>query len=367
MLLAIESSCDESAAAIFDIKTYISGGCTLLESLRAHGISSQVKLHQQYGGVVPELASREHVKNIPLILEEVLISSADSKNVPVSLDEISVICVTCGPGLKGCLLSGISFAKGLAMQLGVPLLPENHLAGHVLSALLCEDIDDEGSVFPALCVLVSGGHTQLLLCREPGVYECLVTTMDDAAGEAFDKVGTLLGLPYPAGAAVSRLAEKAKQRDLELPVAVPKDDTHFSFSGLKTAAARMIQSESEAIKKNHDRTADIAYALEKAVVEALSRKAERSIREKTFPLRSVFLTGGVAANQRLRGELSDLAKRYSLRFLVPPIEFCTDNAAMIGAAASVRIKSNPSILHARESHAYDFSALPRFPLSSGVR
>ncbi len=367
MLLAIESSCDESAAALFDVESYLKDGKSLSESLVSHGISSQIDLHKTYGGVVPELAAREHLKNLPVIVEEVLSLASEKRGQKISMDELSAIAVTQGPGLKGCLLVGVSYAKGLSMQLGLPLIPVNHLEGHVLSALLCETLQSEESVFPALCLLVSGGHTQLLYCKAPGSYECLASTMDDAAGEAFDKVGTLLGLSYPAGAAVSALARKAESKDLVLPIGVPGDDSHFSFSGLKTAAVRMIQAEQPNIEKDPSRVSDIAYALEVAIVEALSRKLERVLKGELYSgaekPKSLFLSGGVAANERLRNSLAEIANRYDLQFLVPRMEFCTDNAAMIGVGACVRLKREPELLESENIGSYDFPVLPRFPLS----
>jgi N6-L-threonylcarbamoyladenine synthase len=373
LLLAIESSCDESAAALYDGTSYMQGACSLKESLLTHVISSQSVLHSQYGGVVPELASREHMKNVPLVIDEVLSSPIVRRLVAEGRDtSIKAIAVTQGPGLKGCLLVGVSIAKGLAMRLSVPLLPVNHLEGHILSTFLSEGIDDEERVFPAIMVLVSGGHTQLILCTGVGKYTVLATTMDDAAGEAFDKVGTLLGLPYPAGAEVSRMAEKGDPERFKLPIGVPQHASQFSFSGLKTAAARLIASEEAALEHDPMIRSHIAKALEEAIINALCHKLIHAIeslrKEKGIKLQSLLLAGGVAANKPLRARLSSIAEDYTLRCIIPAPEFCTDNAAMIGAVAAMKLKRNPSLLlpegkEGRGVYDYSFGAKPRFPLS----
>jgi N6-L-threonylcarbamoyladenine synthase len=298
----------------------------LKESLRTHVISSQSVLHSQYGGVVPELASREHIKNLPLVINQVL-----SSPIVRSLKEegqdtsIKAIAVTQGPGLKGCLLVGVSIAKGLAMRLSVPLFPVNHLEGHLLSAFLADGIDDEEKVFPAVMILVSGGHTQLILCNGIGKYTVLATTMDDAAGEAFDKVGTLLGLPYPAGAQVSKMAEKGDADRFKLPIGVPQHASQFSFSGLKTAAARLITSEKDALEQDPLIRSHIAKALEDAIINALCHKLIHAIvslrKEKGIKLQSLLLAGGVAANKPLRARISSIAEDHTLRCIVPAPEF----------------------------------------------
>lgn len=380
MLLAIESSCDESAIALYDIEAFLSSRSTLLESLLDHSISSQIILHQEYGGVVPELASREHVRNFPHLLEQLF------KKNRINQSDITCIAATVGPGLKGCLLVGLSLAKGIATSLSVPFFPVNHLEGHVLSALLSapeiskdsalkdykenENIEDQ--IFPSLILLVSGGHTQLIHSECPGRYEIIAQTMDDAAGEAFDKIGTLLGLKYPAGASLSKLAENGRRGVFKLPIAVPKDSSHFSFSGLKTAASRLIEKELTDIEDDlRDQVrADIAYEVQSSIVKALTDKIDKHLQSLSTALKpmpkSIIVSGGVAANVMLRNEIRSLSNIYSINVLIPAQEFCTDNAAMIGAAACVHIKRMGGLdkINYYLPDALAHPAVPRFPLDS---
>ncbi|HMO17512.1 MAG TPA: tRNA (adenosine(37)-N6)-threonylcarbamoyltransferase complex transferase subunit TsaD [Oligoflexia bacterium] len=361
MLLAIESSCDETAVAVFDIKSYLSGDLCLSQALSGHLIQSQVSVHEEYGGVVPELAAREHLKNLGYLAPEILTSSGFNFN------NISHVAVTIGPGLKGCLLVGLAFAKGISTALNIPLIPINHLEGHLLSVLLsCEVTED--IIFPSIFLLVSGGHTQIVYCTNTNgeiCYRLLATTQDDAAGEAFDKIGTLIGLPYPSGANISKLAEKGNNSVYSLPTCATDDPAKFSFSGLKTAASRLIKVNGEQIIGDPQGIADFSFAVESAIVRALSEKVEWWIsyyRSNNIKLGSIIVSGGVAANLNLRKSLADISDKNCLPLLIPEMKFCTDNAAMIGAAALFRMKNLNSVFASNPYSFINCSAEARFPL-----
>lgn len=329
MLLSIESSCDESACTLFRCED-ITPSETIQSVMHDELISSQVKLHELYGGVVPELASREHIKNIPLLVEHLL-----SKN-KLSFRDISKIAVTSGPGLKGCLLVGVSYAKGLATGLSVPLYGINHLEGHILSPFCETPIQNIPDLLPALCLLVSGGHTQLIKIHTIGSYEILATTSDDAAGEAFDKIGTLLGFSYPAGRAVSEAAMHGSPiHPLPLPV---QDSVHsFSFSGLKTAAFTYVKKQNfiNSVREEKDRfISDFSASLEAIIVRSLVSKTTYFLSNGSY--RSLLLCGGVAANRYLRSEIESCAAQYTIPCLIPRPFLCTDNATMIGAVAILK-------------------------------
>ena len=302
-LLAIESSCDETAAAV------IEDGHRILSSV----VASQVNDHARYGGVVPELASRQHLRHIQPVIEAALAESG------VALDELDAVTGTRGPGLAGSLLVGYNAAKAIAYGCGLPFLGANHLEGHVYANWLTEGPPPR---FPALCLVVSGGHTDLVLMREHGSFERIGGTRDDAAGEAFDKVARLLGLPYPGGPPISRAAAGATVRKLRLPRAWLGESDDFSFSGLKTAVLTIVQSEGA------PPAAEIAWAFEESVVDVLSKKAARAA--ECEGVASLLVAGGVAANRRLRERV---VERATVPVHVPPIALCTDNAAMIAAAA----------------------------------
>ncbi len=318
MLLAIETSCDETAAAVFDISKVWEGEASF--PLLSEVISSQIKLHQPYGGVVPELAAREHIKNLPLVVNQAL------RQAGIAPDALSAVAVTRGPGLKGCLLTGLSFAKAVSYSLGVPLLPVNHLEGHLLAGELISE-----TKYPMMALLVSGGHTQLIFAPKFRSYTVLASTRDDAAGEAFDKIGSLLGLPYPGGPALSKAAVGGNKKAYDLPLALSEDPRSFSFSGLKTAALRLVQELGEKIK-NEDVIADFCASVEHAIVETLVKKTV--IHLKQTPPQTFLLTGGVAANRSLRDRLSETLSLHNVEFRVLPPQWCTDNAAMIGAVAA---------------------------------
>ena len=312
-ILALESSCDESAAAVFE------GGRGLL----AHEVFSQVDLHQIYGGVVPELASRDHVQRLLPIVDRVL------KQAGADAHSIGGIAYTAGPGLIGALLTGAALARSLASAWRVPSVGVHHLEGHLLAPLL----EPEPPPFPHVALLVSGGHTMLIECRGVGVYTLLGETRDDAAGEAFDKSAKLLGLPYPGGPQLARLAELGRPQRHEFPrPMLDRPGLEFSFSGLKTAvlhAVRALGAPSE-----QDR-ADIAHALQEAVVDTLVTKSLRAL--EATGLDALVVSGGVSANRRLRERMTDAAARRGTRVYYPRLEFCTDNAAMIAVAGHARL------------------------------
>lgn len=305
-VLAIESSCDETAAAV------VVDGRTALSSV----VASQVDLHARYGGVVPEVASRQHLRNIGPVIREAL----EAANL--TLDDIDAVAGTRGPGLAGSLLVGYNAAKAIAYARDLPFLGVNHLEGHIYANWLVEGPEPQ---FPALCLVVSGGHTDLVFMRGHGQYERLGGTRDDAAGEAFDKVGRLLGLPFPGGPHVARAAEQGGPSDLKLPRAWMPGTFDFSFSGLKTAVLHTVRD------GKYD-TATIAWEFQEAVVDVLAGKTSRLARE--LGAAEVLVAGGVASNTRLREEL---VRRCPVPVRIPPPKYCTDNAAMIGAAAGFRL------------------------------
>lgn len=310
LILAIESSCDETAAAV------VKNGREVLSNI----ISSQIELHKLYGGVVPEIASRKHIEKINQVIEEAL-SEAN-----IALQDIDAIGVTYGPGLVGALLVGVAEAKAISYALGKPLVGVHHIEGHV-SANYIENKDLEP---PFLCLIVSGGHTHLVLVKEYGKYEIIGRTRDDAAGEAFDKVARAIGLGYPGGPKIDKLSKEGNKNAISFPRAhiegAPYD---FSFSGLKSAVLNHINScEMKDIKVN---AADIAASFQEAVIDVLVKKA--MLAAKDFGMKKVVIAGGVAANTSLREAMMTACKENFLDFYYPSPIFCTDNAAMIGAAA----------------------------------
>lgn len=309
-VLAIESSCDETAAAV------VQNG----RNVRSNVIHSQVLIHRKYGGVVPEIASRNHVEHIGPVVERAL------KDAALSLDEIDCIAVTYGPGLIGALLVGVSYAKGLALAKGLPLVGVNHIAGHIAANYITHPSLEP----PFVCLVASGGHSHIVLVEDMHTFRLLGRTRDDAAGEAFDKVARVLGLPYPGGPELEKLARTARDPNaISFPRSLQSNDTlDFSFSGVKTAAINYLhiaQQRGEPVDR-----ANVAAAFEQSVIEALTVKAVRACLQANTD--KLALAGGVSANNALRTRLKNEAERHGIAFYCPDFAYCTDNAAMIGCA-----------------------------------
>lgn len=326
-ILAIETSCDETAAAVVEDGQYI----------RANIVASQIDIHRRYGGVFPEVASRQHILAINTVIQDALTESR------TAWSELEAVAVTYGPGLGGSLLVGVNTAKGIALALEKPLIAVNHLEGHLYSNWLAQEGQSSEIAFPALCLIVSGGHTELVLMRGHGDYEVLGRTIDDAAGEAFDKAARLMGLDYPGGPAIQKAAATGNPNAFKLPRARTQNPYDFSFSGLKTAILRIAQRYSDTLNRPSDvatltageRTPGqtmpvqhLAASLQMAIVDALVTKTKAAA--AAFGVKEVLLSGGVSANALLRQEMSARIDR-PVRY--PPLFLCTDNAAMIGAAA----------------------------------
>jgi N6-L-threonylcarbamoyladenine synthase len=351
MLLAIETSCDETAVALFELGQALEVGTPYSSVLKGEKLASQIALHEAYGGVVPELAAREHLSTLAPLVRTIL------QDNNLDFDSLTAIAVTSGPGLKGCLLVGYSYAKSLAYELGIPLLPVHHIEGHMFAPEL-----DDPPQYPALALVVSGGHTMLVRVAGFRDYEVIAVTRDDAAGEAFDKSATLLGLPYPGGPALSRQAEQGDPESYSLPVGVAHDPNSFSFSGLKTAVHRCILGLGDSIE-DPQVLSNVAASVQSAIVRALVEKTKIAC-ERHSP-ESLILTGGVAANSYLRKRLEDELSPMGITLHVPPMKWCTDNAAMIGVVASKMYWQHQGKLNALNPRckSQDVSAV----LSSGVR
>ena len=315
--LGIETSCDETGVAVYDTT----------RGLLAHALYSQVKLHAEYGGVVPELASRDHVRKLLPMVDRAL------KEAGTTPGDLGGIAYTAGPGLVGALLVGACLARSLAFAWGIPALGVHHMEGHLLAPMLEEPRPD----FPFLALLVSGGHTLLVEVQGVGRYRTLGESIDDAAGEAFDKVAKLLKLPYPGGPALAKLAEKGRSGVFHLPRPMTdRPGLDFSFSGLKTAALTALKGASD----DEQTRADIARAFEEAVVDTLSIKCERALKETGQ--RRLVVAGGVGANRSLRARLKEMTAALGGEVFYPRPEFCTDNGAMIAYAGCLRLAAGAS-------------------------
>jgi N6-L-threonylcarbamoyladenine synthase len=334
-ILAIESSCDETACAV------IEDGRALLAST----VASQIDVHARYGGVFPEVASRQHVLSIVTVVEQTL------SQAHLALSDVDAIAVTRGPGLAGSLVVGMNMAKGLALGSGLPLVGINHLEGHLYSAWVygVDQEPTEEPQFPLMALLVSGGHTELILMEDHLKYKRLGTTLDDAAGEAFDKVARTLGLGYPGGPAIQLAAEDGDPQGFEFPRAWLEGTWDFSFSGLKTAVLRQVQE----LKGRGDSLPvfDLAASFQAAVVDVLFHKTMRAARQ--FGAKQILVAGGVSANQELR---RTFASQEEFLVHIPPPQLCTDNAAMIAAAGYFRFTHN-------FRDPLDIDVLPTWPLS----
>jgi len=331
IVLGLESSCDETGVAVYDTEA----------GLRAHRVHSQIDLHAVYGGVVPELASRDHVRRLPALIRQVLDDAA------LALSDVDGVAYTAGPGLAGALLVAAGTAEALAAANGVPALPIHHLEGHLLSPLLSVDPPE----FPFVALLVSGGHTQLMSVTGVGEYELLGESVDDAAGEAFDKTAKLMGLAYPGGPVLAALADRGVPGRVSLPrPMLHSEDLNFSFSGLKTAVMTALRDDVHAPE-------DVAAEFQAAVIDVLSHKAKQAL--KQTGLKRLVVAGGVGANRALRAELDEMARRRKWRVYYPEPALCTDNGAMIAFAGAMRFSAGA--VGSREGRV---SVNPRWPLNT---
>ncbi|MCF7520494.1 tRNA (adenosine(37)-N6)-threonylcarbamoyltransferase complex transferase subunit TsaD [Neisseria sp. ZJ106] len=355
LVLGIESSCDETGVALYDTE----------RGLLAHHLHTQMAMHAEYGGVVPELASRDHIRRLVPLTEGCL------KEAGAAYGDIDAVAFTQGPGLGGALLAGSSYANALAFALGKPVIPVHHLEGHLLSPLLADDKPE----FPFVALLVSGGHTQFMAVRGIGDYTLLGESVDDAAGEAFDKTAKLLGLPYPGGAKLSELAKSGTADAFAFPrPMLHSHDLQMSFSGLKTAVLTAVEKVRESEGSVSDQTRnDICRAFQDAVVDVLVAKSQKALLDTGF--RTLVVAGGVGANWKLRDEFSRLSVRPSensksrtnrkqppaepVKVYFPPLEYCTDNGAMIAFAGAMRLQNRQP--------AGSFNVKPRWPLSDIVQ
>ena len=331
LILGIETSCDETGIALYDSK----------KGLLGHTLHSQIDLHAEYGGVVPELASRDHIRYIIPLINQLLNKTSIAK------EAINAIAYTAGPGLSGALLVGSTVGESLSFALGIPSIPVHHLEGHLLAPML----EDTKPVFPFLALLVSGGHTQIIHVKQIGQYDIVGDTLDDAAGEAFDKTAQLLGLGYPGGAKLSKLAESGKPKyDLPKPMLHSKD-FDFSFSGLKTAVLTLVKKQPEltdSIKAN------IAASFQESITEVLIYKTLKAM--NSLNLNQIVVSGGVGANKQLREKLTKSSQEDNFQLFFPSLEFCTDNGAMIALAGYLRHSLS-------EKKDYRFTVMPRWRLT----
>ena len=331
LILGIETSCDETGIALYDSN----------KGLLGHTLHSQIDLHAEYGGVVPELASRDHIRYIIPLINQLLNKTSIKK------EAINAIAYTAGPGLSGALLVGSTVGESLSFALGIPSIPVHHLEGHLLAPML----EDTKPVFPFLALLVSGGHTQIIHVKHIGQYEIVGDTLDDAAGEAFDKTAQLLGLGYPGGAALSKLAESGKPKyNLPKPMLHSKD-FDFSFSGLKTAVLTLVKKQPEltdTIKAN------IAASFQESITEVLIYKTLKAM--DSLNLNQIVVSGGVGANKQLREKLTNSSQKNNFQLFFPSLEFCTDNGAMIALAGYLRHSLS-------EKKDYRFTVMPRWRLT----
>lgn len=335
-VLGIETSCDETGIAIYNSEA----------GIVAERLYSQIELHSEYGGVVPELASRDHIRRTLPMIDEIMQSQG------LSREDIDGIAYTAGPGLVGALLVGASVAKSLAMAWQIPSLGIHHMEGHLVAAMLA----DQSPEFPFVALLVSGGHTQLLACEEPHHYEILGESQDDAAGEAFDKVAKMLGLPYPGGPAIAKKAESGTQGRFTFPRPMTnKPGLNFSFSGLKTHSLNTISALSQNGGPLSDNDInDVAAAFQEAVVDTIRIKCDRAL--ESAGMNQLVVAGGVSANIALRSRLDELAQRKHYQIFYPPLNLCTDNGAMIAYAGYLRMSAD-------NTESLGIDVRPRWPLN----
>jgi len=349
-ILGIESSCDETGVAL--VETAAPGAPQSLPRLLADALYSQIEMHQAYGGVVPELASRDHIRRVLPLTTQVLQQSA------CTLQDVDVVAYTRGPGLAGALLVGSGVACALAAALGKPVLGVHHLEGHLLSPFLSADAPE----FPFVALLVSGGHTQLMRVDGVGRYALLGETIDDAAGEAFDKSAKLMGIPYPGGSGLAKLAEQGDPAAYKLPrPLLHSGNFDFSFAGLKTAVLTQAQKLGPQVMATGSQIqADLAASTQAAIVEVLVKKSMNAL--KHTELRRLVVAGGVGANRELRRQLNAACAKSGVRVHFPELHLCTDNGAMIAMAAAMRLDTGQQ----QAEHRYSFDVKPRWPLDSLV-
>jgi N6-L-threonylcarbamoyladenine synthase len=343
LVLGLETSCDETGVALYDTNA----------GLLAHALHSQVAMHAEYGGVVPELASRDHIRRILPLIEKVLTDAARK------LSHIDAIAFTEGPGLAGALLVGASVGASIAFALGKPALGIHHLEGHLLSPLLAQPAPD----FPFVALLVSGGHSQFMAVTGVGGYRLLGETLDDAAGEAFDKTAKLLGLAYPGGPLLSKLAESGDPRRFTLPrPMLHSGNLDMSFSGLKTAVLTLVQQHGGSYGIDPQTKADIARAFQEAVVDVLVAKSLAALAQTGE--RQLVVAGGVGANKQLREQLTGAVRKRGGEVFYPPLEFCTDNGAMIAFAGALRLQQSAISGEEPARAASSFTIKPRWDLEA---
>lgn len=338
-ILAIETSCDETAVTLIEIN-----GAPERPDIKILGDSliSQTEIHEKYGGVYPNLAKREHEKNLPILLEKTLKDAVENPESPL----IDCIAVTEGPGLEPALWTGISFAQNLGKKWNKPVIPVNHMEGHIFSTLYKMEENDSLKL-PALALLVSGGHTELVVINDFRNYEIIGRTRDDAVGEAFDKVARMLGLPYPGGPKISNLAEASRKKKESIEIKLPRPMIHskeldFSFSGLKTAVLYKIKEEN---RSDEEFKEDISRAFEDSAVDVLVEKTHRALLELGKDIKTLIVAGGVSANTHLSRELEKLVTKFpDIKLRLPTKYLTTDNAVMIGIAAFIRVTKEPRIL-----------------------
>ena len=319
IILGIESSCDETGLAIYDSKN---------NKLLANCLFSQIDLHKDYGGVVPELASRDHIRRIKPLLDEVLLKSS------INIDAIGAIAYTAGPGLVGALMVGSAFAKSLAFSLGIPSIKVHHMEGHLMSVLLSKETINT----PFIALLISGGHTQLVRVDRWGEYKVIGESIDDAAGEAFDKTAKMMGLPYPGGPNIAKIAlDGIEDRYKFTKPMVDRPGLDFSFSGLKTAALNSFRSIQN---PSYQDKADIALAFENTIIDTIAIKCKRALLQENY--KNLVIAGGVSANIKLRSILDSLSQKHGINVYYPPLKYCTDNGAMIAIAGAHKINNNVS-------------------------
>jgi N6-L-threonylcarbamoyladenine synthase len=334
-ILAIETSCDDTCMAILESRNW------KLE-IFSNFISSQAKLHAKYGGVYPFLAKREHQQNLPIVFKRA------TKGFRIS--KIDLIAVTVGPGLEPCLWQGVNFAKDLAKKIKRPLIPVNHIEAHIIANFICSNfqfpISNFQNLFPAICLVVSGGHTQLILMKGIGKYKLIGQTRDDAAGECLDKIARILGLGYPGGPIIATEAKKSKIYNRKSKIQLPRPMIYqknydFSFSGLKTAVLYDFRNRSLKVRKSKKYIQEMCFETQQAIIDVLIHKTLKAA--KDFRVKSIILGGGVAANRELRKQFKSIlnSQKSIVNFLVPPKKFCTDNAVMVAATAYFHQKLSP--------------------------